>query len=644
MLKNTSFLASVVLSVALVGCGGSEIALHTSDGSTTTNTNTNTNTNTTTLPGPGALTLDLGPDRLLSQGDLVDLVAVAGGDVDGAQLDYAWTQLAGVEITQSPTNALLSFDAPDEVTTLLFEVVVTDVADPSRTAVDQVRILVAKDATDAFFVDPDLGDDANDGSLEFPFRTLDHAVAAAAPAGMDLYLNSPDLDPDYLMQATLVLPDGVEMYGGFDDDWLRDAENAPTRIRVQQAIALDIASHAQDVFVSGVEVEAEAPVAGDIDSAAIRITDVNNAVLDRVVARGSDLGTDPTRSALSFHSGSSYGVRAMGMTQLEIRGSDLRGGVGATGPAGDPGGPGGDGANGANASGLYGGSGGSGTSGWNGGAGGDATGGIVACASGASGSSAGSGGSGGAGAVADLPFPFLVCYVTYAYDGNSAWGTASSGWSGSTGSPSTTFDVDGTYWPGNGWGGGTGNAGQGGGGGGAGAGVDLFNGGGGGGGGEGGEVGSGGSGGAGGGASVGLLVSDGEYTVVTDSRIEASNGGMGAPGGAGGVGGYGGSGGSGSNSGPQSGGDGGDGGRGGTGGTGGGGAGGVVAAAVVIDGVIELTGAHLVTGDAGSGQGSNPGQGGWNHGLHLDGANMLPSTVTFALGAAGNDNVVSEIW
>ncbi|MEN0060500.1 MAG: hypothetical protein AAGA48_00045 [Myxococcota bacterium] len=84
-------------------------------------------------------------------------------------------------------------------------------------------------------------------------------------------------------------------------------------------------------------------------------------------------------------------------------------------------------------------------------------------------------------------------------------------------------------------------------------------------------------------------------------------------------------------------------GTGGRGGRGGGGAGGPSAGAVLFDGVLQPTDCDIFTGAAGASAGPNPGDGGWNYGIFLVGSNLLPSTVTYALGPAGPGAPAGEI-
>lgn len=589
-------------------------------------------------PAPeGRLIVDLGGDLLTSRGAALSLeAAVTGelGDTGPTDLVYTWTR-SDDALAASETSRW-DFAAPNDVAGFTVTVVVTDPA-TDRTAEDEVRVLVVDDVNRARFVDADTGDDTNPGTPEAPLQTVTAGLEQAAAAGADLYLNNPDVDPDYAFDTTVDLPDGVAVYGGFDGNWIRDAGTTPTRLTVSDFVAFRAVGHAGPLRLSGLEIAALAPPDGRIDSVGLDVGGIEVVELDRMVVTGSALTTDPALPSGGFHSGSSVGLRAVDVTQLEILDSRLGGGRGATGPDGDDGSDGGPGADGANASGRFGGDGGTSShNGQTGGNGGSAEGGVVACTDGnGGGDGSGSGGDGGAGADVELPFPFLICSGVGADSGD--WGDGGSrGGNGAVGTVSFAFDEGARFVPSDGAKGSRGAGGAGGGGGGSGPGIDLSVGGGGGGGGEGGEGGEGGFGGPGGGGSFALLAVDVGFAVLERTTLESSDGGAGAAGGIGGSGGPGGDGGDGANSGSLAGANGGWGGNGGQGGTGGGGAGGPSAGAVVIRGVIQLTECEVRTGMAGESTGLNPGDGGWNYGIYLNEANIVPSTVAYVLGAAGN--------
>jgi hypothetical protein len=93
------------------------------------------------------------------------------------------------------------------------------------------------DLNGAIFVAPN-GDDAQDGSKDHPVATLGKAITLAKAAGTAIYVAG-GAGVYYDEAATLVLADGVSIYGGFDaaNGWYRDDSHVPT-IRVHATVAL----------------------------------------------------------------------------------------------------------------------------------------------------------------------------------------------------------------------------------------------------------------------------------------------------------------------------------------------------------------------------------------------------------------------
>lgn len=593
----------------------------------------------------GELKVDAGTDKIASIGENVTLTAKAENFRDSSTLSYQWTQTFGESIGTLANSATVSFSAPVDVTNLQFEVMVSDTQQNDVAATDSVSVFVARDKDSAVFVDFDAGHDFNNSgrSPQQPIKTIERSLEDPF-SGADIYLNTPD-SGFYDLADTIILPPSASLYGGFDIDWQHDPAVSPTPIMVNQAVGLLLEDFASTV-VSGISIEAKAPVDGEIHSQAILARNGSLLVLDRVIAKGSDLSVKNVSSddIDEYFAASSYGAFVFSVERLDVVGSDIIGGAGADGIRGATGGSGEDGDNGSNGSASRtGGSGGTGHNGENGGGGGTAKSGVTACSSGNSGSkgdNSGSitGGSGGGGGTAKSVI-IIGCESTTGRSGGSVSTRASKGGGGTPAKHSTDFN-EGLFVTAQGISSGSqGVGGAGGGGGGSGPGIDLNNGGGGGGGGEGGEGGSGGKVGRGAGGSFGLVISGVSFASVVDSSIEGTTGGGGGAGGAGGIGGDGGNGGNGGDSGARKGGSGGSGSPGGFGGDGGGGQGGPVAAIVLLDSSeLDVSNTLLTTGNAGNGTNSNRGQGGWNYGIFIQDSNLSNQVdVMYQLGTQGND-------
>ena len=157
-------------------------------------------------------------------------VASAGDDVDaslaetvslsatsnlGASAVYTWTQVAGPSVG-ALSGATPSFTAPDQVSTLMFELTVSDGANVS--GADRVMVFVLEDKNNTIWVDAS-GDDNNAGTRSAPKASIQAAIdaARAGGAGADVYVGS-----GTYAQALNLAAD-VSVYGGYDAmNWLRD--------------------------------------------------------------------------------------------------------------------------------------------------------------------------------------------------------------------------------------------------------------------------------------------------------------------------------------------------------------------------------------------------------------------------------------
>ena len=414
-----------------------------------------------------------------------------------------------------------------------------------------------------------MGNDTYTGTPVCPYRSITHALTAAAEAGFpEIRIQTGTYSETITLNVTETERKLIDGYGA---DWTYNAANVVT-------------------------------VLAQVSTGAIVMQNVDtNTVFSDMTIVGID-ATEPSES--------SYAIRILSSTgPIKFQKVQIQAGKGANGDAGISGANNSSiaaaGSDGENASSYY-----------------------SPCDDinyGMGGAGAGSGGRGGNGGAMDTDCSqFLPNYNARAGSsgtsatgapGGSGGGVCSagmdgregvSGYPGSGGSGGSGGIITGHLWvPQTGGTGGAGQSGGGGGGGGGSGGCDEGTdsyGAGGGGGGAGGLGASGGAGGLGGGSSFGIFAEN-STLVVTDSTIVRGYGGTGGRGGDGGtgaIGGHGGAGGQGSG-GAMSGGTGGRGGSGGRGGGGGGGSGGSSYGIYNSGGSITATGVNYTGGAAGSG-------------------------------------------
>ena len=548
---------------------------------TTTTASATTTTPSTTLLLPA--NAEAGEDLLVDRAAEFVLTAenLAEGTPDAA---VRWTQTAGPDVTAG-RGSLLGIEvaaiAPLDVSTLAFTL---EVAGTDGVATDDVIVRVLEDVDQAVFVDGERGDDRAAGSIDAPMRSL--AVAVQLASGRDVYVRS--VGTYDTTAASLELSNGMSLYGGFDEDWMR---NVNQRVVIDGAAIAIRAAGSSERWLSAIEVTASDAAAGS-NSAGVLVKGAGAiSVLDsRIVGGDGGSGVDGSSGGISS------GVFVSGATEVRIERSTInaaRGGGGGDGVT--VGAPADTASVGGNASGRDAGAGGGSgaTGGGRGGTGGNTGGGASAPNGGAggldgspdgqagSGGVGGNGGSGGSGGVGVAQS-----------DENATVPVGRGGISGDAGSP-----------------------GAGGSGGGGGNGPLLVSGGGGGGGGAGGAATGGAAPGGGGGGSIGLWTVGVEHLVVIESLVAGGRGGDGGLGAfatiaqAGGDGGNGVEGAGGLLADGGNGGGGGGGGAGGTGGQGGGGAGGPSLGMLTTRVVLVEISATTVRGSSG-GKGADGGVGG----------------------------------
>jgi len=494
--------------------------------------------------GNGAPSADAGPSYEVSRGQQVTLTG-SGTDPEGQALTYRWTQVAGPDVTGGAgflTGPAPTFTAPGEVTTLRFELRVTDTGG-SQSQASVTDVFVMEAPTYAVFVSP-VGNDINSGdSRQSPVRTIATALARANSFGRgpyDIYVANGTYN------ETIALQDGVSIYGGFQGaTWLRDPQTYPVTITGGTTMVAVTGSNVSSLTLDGLRIRTpqEATATGLSVYTIILNQAQNITITNNQITAGDALGG----------SGGQFGFNGVQGRPGEVGTNAVCTATPTGGAGGAPGQPGPPSAG--SQLGVAGGEGGDGGSQ------------NVGGENGSTGSPAGSltGGIGGTGGTSSSPPGAPGIDGTNGIPGQSGAGGAQVG-TLSSGGYVAADGADGT----------SGTAGSGAGGGGGGAGTATGSGGGGGGGGASGGGGNLGQGGKGGPGSFAILVRGSTGITVDRNTIVTGRGGNGGSGGVGGNGGPGGLGAPGGNgcSGGGNGGRGGNGGSGGAGGHGGGGGGG----------------------------------------------------------------------
>lgn len=220
-----------------------------------------------TAPANEAPAANPEPSLEVTRGETAVLDARAV-DPDGDPLVVTWSQISGPTVGNL-NGSVATFTAPDEISTLVYDVIVSD--GETQTAPRRVVVWVVESRARTFWVGPQ-GSDSNNGTREAPFASITVARNAAAQNGGDVYIAAGTWN------ETVTLADGVSLYGGYDPTtWLRDVGSRATVIRGGSTAMTG--NDVRNLTLDGIRVEAadgsngEASIALQLlDSSGIRVT------------------------------------------------------------------------------------------------------------------------------------------------------------------------------------------------------------------------------------------------------------------------------------------------------------------------------------------------------------------------------------
>lgn len=297
--------------------------------------------------GSGNATADAGTRQAVSRNTAVTLDGSGSSDPEGDALTYRWNQVAGPDVTGGSgflTGAQPGFTAPGTVSTLAFELRVTDSRGPSAPA--RVLIDVLESTDGALFVDGDAGsDDDGDGSRSNPFATIAFALEQVEDGDdIDIYVKSLADDARYDETGDTLRPSTfTSLYGGYDSNWVRDVNGNRTGVD-GDSVAVDFADVDGESWFSGFDIHAAdgANASSVVTGVSVRDGDGVLTIEDNTVLAG-DVGEGNSTTPQS-----SYGLRLAGVSAVRVYRNEITAGRGADGNSGNSGSLGGaDGGDGA---------------------------------------------------------------------------------------------------------------------------------------------------------------------------------------------------------------------------------------------------------------------------------------------------------
>ena len=190
---------------------------------------------------------EAGTDMLVSRNFTVNLDGSGSSDADGDALSFTWVQTSGPDVTGgagSLSGESPAFQAPAEVATLGFNLIVNDGQEDSEASTVIVNVL--EDVNVAYFVDGDNGNDqTGTGSMDNPFASIAKALCEVTQEQQDIYVITRSNDGVYdetsdpcpgdvnsprSTAQILAIPTGTSLYGGYSENWIRNATDNRTAV------------------------------------------------------------------------------------------------------------------------------------------------------------------------------------------------------------------------------------------------------------------------------------------------------------------------------------------------------------------------------------------------------------------------------
>ncbi len=262
---------------------------------------------------------------------------------------YEWNQITKGDETPltfiDPTTKNQVFTIPDRVTTLHFNLNISDINGCTSTINSSATVFVMKDPSAAIFVDGNIGIDVrNNGTRTSPLKSIQAAIQqnTANNSNFDLYIVAKENNTNYF-ETPLIISNSISLFGGFNSQWNRDVIRTKTKILVKKDItndphlrAIDFQNITSDTWLTGFDITAllePLTVTSESDVFAVHATGELSNTATLTIQRNI-INAGDALDGNSIGTGSSYGiyVSTVAITKIELNIiSSGKGGIGAKG-------------------------------------------------------------------------------------------------------------------------------------------------------------------------------------------------------------------------------------------------------------------------------------------------------------------------